>query len=132
MAQEQRGTKTVDLRGIPRIVLDSVTVKETDANDTLDAAARCIPAGGGEISQTTFGLMLRQQILAGSVVSYTRRNGASKELKGQPCLEMENWTTRTREFVGEVYDHVNGVAQEERDAFRKALAAGELSEQAAI
>lgn len=60
-------------------------------------------------------------MVAQGIVSYVGADGARVDCKGAPCTDMMNWSSRTREFVGEVFDYLNGVEAAEREAFRKAL-----------
>lgn len=117
--------KTVDLKGIRDIDLDSVTVRDVNADDMMEAAARCVPPDGSGLDGNLFNIALRQQLVAQAVVDYVPRTG---DRTGQlvpvagSCQDSITWSSRTREFVGEVFDFLNGVSQDERDAFRKALA----------
>lgn len=113
--------KTVDLSGIRDIDLDSVTVRDVNADDMMDAAARCSPPDGGNLDGNLFNMMLRQQLVAQAVVNFRLRGTETTVSCNGSCQESLQWSSRTREFVGELFDFLNGVAQDERDAFRKAL-----------
>lgn len=114
--------KTVDLRTKRDLDLDEITIRTTNGDDTLDAAARSIPIDGGEIQPNIFGLTMRQQTLAGAIVSFKKRGDSETRTCNGPCLESLKWNSRTREYVAEIYDYLNGVTQEERDGFRAELA----------
>lgn len=122
--------KTVDLSGIRDIDLNSITIRDINADDMLDASARCIPPDGGQLDGNLFNMSLRQQLIAQAIVEYVPRNGdkagASVPSAG-PCRESLDWSARTREFVGEVFEYVNGVSFQEREDFRKALAGPQKS-----
>lgn len=113
-------TRTFDLSKYRDLDIKSVTVRSVNGNDTLDAAARCIPPDGGNLDQNVFVLLMRQQIIAQSILSYTDANGKTVSCTG-PCLDSIGWSARTREFLGEIFDHMNGVSAEEREDFRKSL-----------
>jgi len=70
---------------------------------------------GTSIDATVFSLMLRQQQLAQSI---TEVNG--QECRG-PYTPIIKMNTRTREYVQMIYDSLNGVSIDEREAFHKAL-----------
>lgn len=116
--------KPVDLSKIRDIDLDHVTVRDVNGDDMMDASARCVPPDGGNLDGNLFSLMLRQQLIAQAIVDYVPRHG---EHKGQvvtvagSCQDSLEWSARTREFVGEIFDYVNGVSMQEREDFRKAL-----------
>jgi hypothetical protein len=117
--------KTMDLSKIRDIDLDSVTVRDVNADDMMDAAARCVPPDGSSLDGNLFSMSLRQQLVATAIVDYVPRTGdRAKQLvtSDGSCQDSLNWSSRTREFVGEIFDYLNGVSQDERDAFRKALA----------
>lgn len=115
-------TKPVDLSHIPNIDLDFVEVKSCNGEDSLDAASRCVPPDGSTLDMNLFGLMMRNQMIVQSVVSYTPRSTKVKKECLAPPVEASQWSNRTREFVGDVYDAMNGTTTEERETFRKALA----------
>lgn len=114
--------RTVDLSRYDRLDIKSITMRETNANDTMDAAARSLPPDGQGISAQQFGLEMRNQAVISSIIGYD-----GKTLTG-PCMEYMDWSNRTREFVGEIYDYLNGVSDEERTDFRKALAGGAVAD----
>lgn len=113
-------TRTFDLSSYRDVDVKSVTFRSVNGNDTLDASARCVPPDGGKIDQNVFILLMRQQIVAQSILSYVDANGKSVTCSG-PCLESIGWSSRTREFLAEIFDHMNGVSEEERENFRKSL-----------
>jgi len=117
-------TKTVDLSGIRDLDLDRVTIRAVNADDMMDAAARCVPPDGAQLDANLFNMAIRQQLVAQSIKDYTPRSGENvgKVVVVQgSCQESLNWSSRTREYVGEVFDYLNGVGQQEREDFRKAL-----------
>lgn len=114
--------KTVDLSGYRDLDITSITMRSVNAEDTLAAAARCTPPDGASIVHPNlFNIMLRQQLLIESIVEV---NG--KPCNG-PCLEAMTWSTRTREFLGEIFDYLNAIDDKERSDFQKGLA-GKLSQ----
>ncbi len=116
--------KAVDLSGIRDLDLDHITVKSVNADDMMDAAARCVPPDGGQLDANLFSMALRQQLVAQSIKNYTPRSGdhQGKVIVAQgSCQDSLNWSSRTREYVGEIFDYINGVGQQEREDFRKAL-----------
>lgn len=117
-------SKTIDLSKYRDLDLDSITMRSLCGEDLIEAAARCIPTDGAPLDGNIFGLQLRQQVIAQSIESYTRRD--SKTAKSCPLgsLESTKWSLRTREFVGEMYDYINNAEKDERDSFKKALAGG--------
>lgn len=122
--------KTVDLTKIRDIDLDSVTVRDVNAEDMLDASARCIAPDGSGVDPNLFHLMLRQQMVAQAIVDYVPRGGekaGSLVTVADSCQESLTWSSRTREFVGEIWDYLNAVSQNERDDFRRALAGAPVS-----
>lgn len=114
-------TKKMDLRKYGGLDILDIEMRSLNGHDHLDAAARCVPPDGGQIDGNIFVMLLRQQAVAQAIVSYTRLTGELVEMKGQTCLESIGWSGRTREFVGELFDHLNGVRPDEREDFRKAL-----------
>lgn len=119
-------TKSVDLSKWRDLDITYITIRETCARDTMDAASRSLPTDGREIQPQEFGLEMRIQAIAGAIVEYADRDGQRRECRG-PCLEYRDWSNRTREFVGEIYDYLNGMSPKERDDFQKALAGGDAS-----
>ncbi len=67
--------------------------------------------------------MMRQQQVAQAITGYVDSAGVSKVCP-DGCIESTQWSSRTREFVGEVFDYMNGLSLEERLDFRAALAGG--------
>ena len=122
--------KTVSLVGIRDIDLDSITMRDVNAEDMLDASARCIAPDGGNVDPNLFHLMLRQQLVAQAIIDYVPRSG---DKAGQTvtvtdsCQESLTWSSRTREFVGEFWDYLNAVSNQEREDFRRALAGAPVS-----
>lgn len=118
-------TRTIDLSKIRDVELDSVTISAVNADDMIDASARCIPPDGASLDGNLFNLMLRHQLVAQSIVDYTPRSGDKAGQKvicnGSVCLDSLTWGSRTREFVGEIFDHLNGIQPSEREDFRRAL-----------
>lgn len=117
--------KTVPLAGIRDLDLDSITIRAVNGDDMLDASARCVAPDGSAIDPNLFHMMLRQQLVAQAIVDHVPRHG---EKAGQTVVTVEGscqdsitWNSRTREFVGEVWDYVNAVSNQEREDFRKAL-----------
>ena len=90
----------------------------------MAAAARCVPPDGTPIDGNIFGLTMRQQTIAQAIVSYRKVGNTELVTSTGPCVDSTKWSSRTREFVGEIYDYMNGVGMEEREGFRKALASG--------
>jgi len=95
-------------------------MRTVNGEDTLDSASRCIPPDGTQLDGNIFNLIMRQQILAQAITSFTKLDGTVAPSTG-PCLDSLNWSARTREFVGEIFDYMNGVDGDEREDFRKAL-----------
>ena len=114
-------TKTVDLREIRDLDLMEVTLRSVNGDDAVEAASRCVPPDGRPVDQNLFGMMIRQQMVAQSIVGFTSIDGMKIKCTG-PCLESLQWSARTREFVGEIFDYLNGVSADERESFQKALA----------
>lgn len=110
-----------DLSKYRDLDVKGVTMRSLNGNDTLDAASRCVPPDGGSVDGNLFVMLLRQQMLAQSIVSYMNNDGATVKVTGVACLESVAWSGRTREFIGEIFDHLNGVKPDEREDFRKAL-----------
>lgn len=125
MTTAQR-TKTVDLKEYRDLDLDSVTLRVTGGTDILDAAARCAPDDDHPIPEAILGITMRQQLIAGSITAFTLRDSTTPTLVkgGTACLESLSWSTRTREYVGMIYDHLNGMEKEERENFQEKLRAG--------
>lgn len=115
-------TKTVDLSHIPNLDLDSVTVRSVNGDDSMDAAGRCLPPDGSQLDINMFGLLMRQQMMIQAITNYTLRADKTTKTCVAPPMEAVKWSNRTKEFVGEIYDHVNSVSMDERESFRKALA----------
>lgn len=115
-------TKTQDLSKIRDIDLDSITIRDVNGDDMMDAGARCIPPDGGQLDMNMFGLLMRQQMVIQAIVAYTPRGGTPKACAAPP-VEAVKWNNRTKEYVGMVYDYVNSVETKEREDFQKALAA---------
>lgn len=113
--------KAVDLSGIPEIDLDHIEIRAVTGEDSLDAASRCIPPDGTQLDMNVFGLMMRQQMIIQSIVRYTPRETKVEVVCAAPPVEVAHWSIRTRDFVGDVYDSVNGSTQKERDDFRATL-----------
>lgn len=67
-----------------------------------------------------FNLLMRQQIQAQAITAYVTIEGVTVPANG-PCLESLRWAARTREFIGEIFDYMNGVGGDEREDFRKSL-----------
>lgn len=122
--------KPVDLSKIRDIDLDHVTVRDVNGDDMMDASARCVPPDGGNLDGNLFSIMLRQQLIAQAIVDYTPRYGENKGVKvvvAGSCQDSLDWSSRTREFVGEIFDYLNGVSGQEREDFRKALVGPQTS-----
>lgn len=113
--------KYVDLSKFRGLDVKSFKVRVTNGNDTVDAAVRCVPLDDKPINNNLFGISMRQQILAAAIV----------EVDGKPitnpagCQESIGWNARTREFLGETYDYLNGLTQKEREDFQAMLAASD-------
>ncbi len=107
--------KFLDLSSFHDLDVKSIRMRALNGDDLIVAAGRCAPMDGGTLDATLFSLMLRQQQIAQSIV----------EVDGQPvrgpCLASLKWNYRTREFVATIYDHLNGIAAEERERFMAAL-----------
>jgi hypothetical protein len=117
--------KQVDLSKIRDLNLDHVEVRDVNADDMMDAAARCVPPDGGALDGNIFNLAMRSEMLAQAIVSFTPRSGENagrKVIVTGSCRESLDWNSRTREFVGEIFDYLNGVSRQEREDFQKALA----------
>lgn len=114
-------SKTVSLAHIKNLDLDSITIRTTNGNDQLDAASRCIPLDGKGVDVNIFGLLMRQQMVIQGITGYTLRSDKIAKTCVAPPVEAVQWSSRTREFVGAVYDHWNGVTRDEADAFQEML-----------
>ncbi len=114
--------KTVDLSSYRGLEITSVTVRTVNAEDTLEAAARVLPADDKPVDGNVFGLMMRQQMQVQAITGYTTLEGNVRKCVAP--LESLNWNSRTREYIGEIYDFLNGLTMKERDDFREALAGG--------
>jgi len=114
-------TKTVDLSEIRDLDISEVTMRAVNGDDAVEAASRCVPPDGRPVDSNLFGLMIRQQMVAQSITSFVTVDGVRTKCNG-PCLESLTWAARTREYVGEIFDYLNGVSREERESFQKALA----------
>lgn len=106
----------MDLSKIKDLDITSVKMRALNGDDLVVSAGRCAPVGEGAIIDATlFSIMLRQQQIAQSIV----------EVDGQaqrgPCLASIKWSSRTRSFVGKLFDHLNSVTDEESAAFMEAL-----------
>lgn len=115
-------TKTVDMSKIPDVDLDEITMRGVCSRDTLDAAERCDVPDGTDVDPTVMGIMLRQQMICGAIVSYKLRGSSEQKIVAGPAVEALDWSTRTMEFVGEIYSFLNGVRKDERDGFLEMLA----------
>jgi len=113
--------KTVDLGKYRDLDIKEVTMRSVNGDDMLDAASRCIPVDGQPIDGNIFNMMLRQQVIAQAIIGYSPIVGERVKMSG-PCLDSLTWSSRTREFVAALFDHMNGVDADEREDFRKALA----------
>jgi hypothetical protein len=112
--------KTFDLSKIPNLTILSVTMKPVTGQDVLDAAVRSVPLNGSRVDDAILGIMMRQQTVAQAIVAYTSLNGQVHHTP-EGCIASIGWSQRTREFIGEIFDHMNSVTMEERASFRKAL-----------
>lgn len=110
--------KTFDLTKYPNLDIKSITMRQINGNDTVEAASRCIPMDGKPLDPQMFSLMMRQQTIVQSIVAI---NG--KRCEGPPIGDYMGWANRTVEFVGEIHDYMNGMSREERDNFRATLVA---------
>lgn len=113
----------VDLTPLKRVDLKSVTLRITNGEDTIDAAARVVPTDGTPMQPNIFSLQLRYQTVAQGIVAYETADGKVVRCVG-PCVEWVKWGRRTMEYVGEVYDFYNGIENDERADFRKTLEVG--------
>ncbi len=118
--EKMTAPRTFDLSKYRDLDVKSLMMRSINGEDTLDAATRCIPPDGTQIDGNIFNVIMRQQITAQAITGYVDLNGVSTVSSG-PCLESLRWNSRTREFIGEIFDHMNGVSSDEREDFRKAL-----------
>lgn len=117
-------TKRFDLSRYSDLDVLAITFKSINGEDTLEAASRCIAPNGAQIDSNLFMLMMRQQLVAQSIVEYELADpqGERKVVScSGPCVEVTKWSSRTREFLGEIFDHLNSVTNEEREDFRSTL-----------
>lgn len=112
---ESVSEKFVDLSKIAGLEIKSMRVKALTGDDVISAAGRCAPMDGSSVDATVFSLMLRQQQLAQSIVEVD-----GQAIRG-PFLQIIKMTTRTREYAQMIYDSVNGISMDEREAFQAAL-----------
>ncbi len=110
--------KFMDLSKYHDLDVKSVKMRALTGEDLIVAAGRCAPTEGSSIDATMFSVMLRQQQIAQSI---TEVDG---EPTRGPCLSSLRWNSRTRSFVGMLYDHLNGISAEESDSFMAALKGG--------
>ncbi len=114
--------RTFDLSKYRDLDIKSVSMRTVNGDDTLDAGSRCIPPDGTPLDGNIFNILMRQQVIAQAITGFTPSEGAATVSNG-PCLVSLQWNSRTREFIGEVFDYMNGVEASEREDFRKTLAA---------
>lgn len=117
----------MDLSKYRDLDIKGITMRSVNGNDSLDAASRCVPPDGKDLDGNLFMMLLRQQIIAQSIVSYTNLSGEVVKTNGVACLESLDWSGRTREFLGVLFDHLNGVSSDEREDFHRALMKNEGS-----
>lgn len=113
--------RNFDLSKYRDLDVKALVMRPVNGDDTLDAATRCIPPDGSQVDGNIFNLLMRQQIIAQSITGFTGPDNVKTICNG-PCLESLRWNARTREFMGEIFDHMNGVSRDEREDFQKALA----------
>lgn len=110
-----------DLSKYRDLDVKSVSMRTVNGEDTLDAGSRCLPPDGSQMDGNIFNILMRQQIMAQAITAFVSKDNVSTVANG-PCLESLRWCARTREFLGEIFDYMNGVDREEREDFRRALA----------
>lgn len=120
----KRTAQKFDLSNFKRLSIQSIAIAETSGEDLILAAERCASLGGQKVDDNTYGLLLRMQMIAGAIVEVD-----GEPVKGASCQDYLKWTTRTRDFVGKLYSHVNGTSEKEDSDFQKLL---ESPEEAAI
>lgn len=113
----KREAKVVDLSQFRDLDIKSFAMVPTNGDDMVFAAERVIPPSGGMVDPNLFNLLLRQQLVAGSI---TEVDG--QPVKGKSCQASVQWNSRTREFVGRTFDYMNEMTKDERDLFEKVLA----------
>ncbi len=110
--------KFMDLSSYRDLDVKSVKMRSLTGEDMVVAAGRCAPGEGAEMIPAVFSITLRQQQVAQSIIEVD-----GEPVRG-PCLVSLKWTLRTREFLGMIYDSLNGLATDEREAFQTALRGG--------
>lgn len=115
--------KTVDLSEYRDLDLDEVTMRTTTSIDMLDAAARCVPADPtAGVDPHVFHIQIKQELIACAIVAYKQRGSQVREHVNGPCVAARSWSSRTREYLGELYNYLNDVSMQEREDFRAKLA----------
>lgn len=108
--------KFADLSKIKDLDIKSIRMRALNGDDLVVSAGRCAPVGeGATIDATLFSIMLRQQQIAQSIIEVD-----GEAIRG-PCLQSIKWSARTRNFVGMIFDSLNGVSDEEAASFMTAL-----------
>lgn len=114
----KRDGKFVDLSQFRDVDIKSFTMVPTTGDDMIRAAERVIPPGdpGQLMNGQLFGMLLRQQLIAGSIVEVD-----GQKIIGNSCQASLTWSTRTREFVARTFDHLNELSKNELELFDKVL-----------
>jgi len=109
-------TKTLDLSKYRDLDIKTVTVKVLQGPDIVQAAELCVKPNGDLMEGGQFGLNLRLQCISRSIVKV---NG--QPVIGTSCSQFFDWSKRTQDFCGKVYDHLNSLSTEESDDFQARL-----------
>ena len=112
----KRESRTFDLSKFRDLDITSISIKQLTGDDLIMAAERCTLPDGASIDENVFGMLLRNQLIAGAI---TEVDG--KSVKGASCQSYLTWNMRTRDFVSRAYDFLNSTVKAERDDFQKLL-----------
>lgn len=108
---EKSGVKRVDVR--------AVRMKTINGDDMIVAATRCIPDDNDKpLPGGLFQIMLRQQLITESIKELVEKDGTI--VKPTPA-RIQKLSKRTVEYIGDIYDFLNGVTRAEQEDFQKAL-----------
>ncbi len=121
----KRDARTFDLSKFRDLDIQSFAMVQITGDDIIMAAERCSLGDSTKIDDNVFGMLLRNQMIAGSI---TEVDG--KPVKGASCQAYMGWNQRTRDFANRAYDFMNSTTETEREDFQKLLegsASGELT-----
>jgi hypothetical protein len=112
-----------DLSKYPNLSIRSFALRELTGEDIVLAAER-VAIGTAKVDDNTYGLLLRNQMIAGAIVEVD-----GETVKGASCQAFLGWNVRTRDFVQRAFDHMNSVSDKERSDFLALLDQPESAEQ---